>query len=123
VADRDVREALAALNASMKRESSSGLIYNEKPENAIAAAMQEEFSAKFAEWRANTEKRAVDAGHTQALIRDADVLRVSIFLERTCVAMDNGRPRCRAFIDMIHGWIDRVTSRRSPEEPELAPAQ
>jgi len=107
VLDRDVRAVLAALTAEPAVP----------PPGPLALELHQDFTQKFTEWRAATEQRAAAAGHEQALIRDVDVRRIWIFLERTAAAMDNGRPRCRAFLDMVHGWLDRVATNAELAEP------
>lgn len=109
VLDSDVREAMAAVVKTMQTESGSGLIYASRPENAIAAGLQESFTAKFAEWRAEVEQRAAAEGLSN-MVRDGDVLKMMIFLERLAASMNNGRPRCRAFLDTLRGWNDRVAT-------------
>jgi hypothetical protein len=112
VLDSDLREALAATVKTMKTEATSGLIYTSKPENAIAAALQTSFSEKFAEWRAEVEQRAAAEGMSN-MVRDADVLKMLIFLERLAASVNNGRPRCRAFYEMLSQW-NRSVSQPAP---------
>ena len=114
VLDSDVREALAAVVRQRKTASTSGLIYTERPRNAIAAGLQQGFEAKFAEWRAEIEARAVAEGLEGEMVREGDVLKMLIFLERLAASMENGRPRCRAFVDTLRGWNARVAPAGAP---------
>lgn len=109
VLDSDLREALAAVVKTMQTASGSGLIYTSRPDNAIAAALQEGFNEKFAEWRNEIEQRALAEGMTEKMVRDGDVLKMLIFLQRLAASVNNGRPRCRAFYDLLAGWNDRVS--------------
>lgn len=108
VRDRDLIEAMSSYIQKLKTESTSGLILTGQPENAIAAGLLESFSAKFHEWREDVERRAVEKNMPGRMILDSNVIKMMVFLERMAIAMDNGRPRCRAFYDTLRGWNDRV---------------
>ena len=114
VLDRDVVEAMSAFIQTLKTEASSGLIVSARPENAIAAGLLESFTAKFSEWRADVEQRGAAQNIPGPMIRDGNVLKMMVFLERTAIALDNGRPRCRAFYDMLRGWNANLTSGNVP---------
>jgi hypothetical protein len=118
VLDSDLREALAAAVKTRQTEASSGLIINARPDNAIAAAVQQNFEEKFAEWRGEIDERAAAEGLTHAMVREGDVLKMLIFLERLAASQNNGRPRCRAFYDTLRGWNDRVTQPPAPASNE-----
>jgi hypothetical protein len=97
--DRDAGEALEALIKTY-RTLQSGLIYETRPQNPYAAAIQlamkdsvEDISKRLA------EKSGL---HT---LRDADVLGGLVFLQRLQIQHDNGRPRCRAFYDFLRGMF------------------
>jgi len=96
-ADPDVREALAAL-ARTFRTLESGVIYERRPENPRAAAIYEAAQAAVPEFR-RREQQEFGMQRT----RDADVLGVWVFLERLGLANDHGRPRGRAFLEMLWG--------------------
>lgn len=118
VIDTDMREMLAAAVRTMKT-SGSGLIYTTHSENAIAAGVQDEFNTRFGGWRAEVEKRGVDAGMEGPLVKDADVLKVLVFLERLAQQFDNGRPRGRGFLSVLSDWTHGFVIR--PREEAAAP--
>ena len=97
--DLDVRETLAAL-IKTQRTLDSGLIYESRPENTIAAEMQSKFTERFTKWRDEVHEKA---GLT--IIKEQDVLKSLVFIERLELQMANGRPKGRAFIDFLHGWL------------------
>ena len=105
--DLDVREALAAL-IKTQRTLESGLIYESRPENAIAGQMQTKFTERFAQWRDQVHEKA-----GMSIIKEQDVLRSLVFLPRLELQMANGRPKGRAFIDFLHGWLISIQLRAS----------
>ncbi len=94
--DYDVRDALDALVRTY-RTRESGLYYETKPSNLIAAAMQSRIQQAIDEFLKKTAERA---GLTT--LRDADVLGVLAFLQRIEYQMNNGRKRGRAFLDFLN---------------------
>jgi len=96
--DADVREALAALIQTL-RTSQSGLIYETKPANPIAAAIQEKLTKSIEELRQRMLERT--AG-TQR-IPDSDLLGVFVFLQRIALVWDNKRPKGRSFLSFLIG--------------------
>jgi hypothetical protein len=103
--DRDAREALDALIRTY-RTLESGLIYETRPQNPYAAAIQEALKQSVEELR---KRVAEDSGmHT---VRDADILGTLVFLQRLELQYANARPRGRAFFDFL---------RASFPEPPLA---
>jgi len=93
--DQDAREALGALIRTY-RTRESGLIYETRPTNPYAAAIQDGLSAAIDEMR----KHLAESTGMQSL-RDADVLGVLVFLERVELQYANGRRRGRAFYDFL----------------------
>jgi hypothetical protein len=94
--DQDVREALAAL-IKTHRTLESGLIYETRPANPYAGAIQSHVQAAVADLR---ERMTQATG--MATLRDAEVLGVLVFLEQLSIQHDNGRRRSRAFIDFLY---------------------
>jgi len=93
--DSDVRDALDAL-AQTYRSASSGLIYESRPANMIAAAIAERFQKDIAGFR---EQVAQKTGiHS---IRDQDLFGVLVFWQRMAWSRDNGRRKGRAFLDSL----------------------
>jgi hypothetical protein len=93
--DADSREALEALTRTY-RTLESGLIYETRPQNPYAAAIQEELKNSVEELR----KRVTEQSGMNTL-RDADVLGALVFLQRLELQHDNGRRRGRAFFDFL----------------------
>lgn len=97
--DNDVREALESLIKTY-RTLSSGLIYESRSSNPIAAGIQQLFEQQLANFRESLTQRA---GMT--VVRDAEVLGVLAFLQRLEIQNNNGRRRGRAFLDMLRGFL------------------
>jgi hypothetical protein len=99
VIDLDMRQALGALIRTY-RTLESGLIYESRPANPMAAFVQQRFQQALQEYRQRTTE---SAGITT--LRDADVLGILVFLERLELSNNNGRRRGRAFIDFLRGFF------------------
>jgi len=93
--DYDVREALGALIRTY-RTLESGLVYETRPANPIAGAVQARFQREMDQLREQVAKQT--GLHS---IRDKDVLGVLAFWERMELQINNGRRRGRAFIDSL----------------------
>jgi len=93
--DRDAGEAFEAMiktHVTMQ----SGLIYETQPQNPYAASIQQALKQAIEELKQRvTEKTGL---HT---LRDADLFRVLVFLQRLQIQYNNGRPRGRAFYDFV----------------------
>ena len=93
--DRDAGEALASLIQTY-RTLQSGLIYETRPQNPYAAAIQQALKESVDDL---TKRVTEESGmHT---LRDSDVLGVLVFLQRLQIQHNNGRPRGRAFYDFM----------------------
>jgi hypothetical protein len=93
--DQDVREALASL-VETYRALQNGIYYESKPNNMVAARLQELIQRGLDEYRKSaTEQKGMTT------IRDADVLGVLVFFERMERQFSNGRRRSRSFIDFV----------------------
>jgi hypothetical protein len=97
--DGDAREAIQSLIQTY-RTLASGLIYETRPANPFAAAIQEQIKASIEELR----KRVAETTGMQTL-RDADVLGALVFLERLELQHNNGRRRGRAFFDFLRTYF------------------
>jgi hypothetical protein len=93
--DIDVREALGALIRTF-RTLDSGLVYETRPANPMAASIQGRFLASLEELRKQVAERS--GVHS---IRDKDVMGVLVFWERMELQWNNGRRRSRAFISWL----------------------
>ena len=95
--DFDVREALAALIRTY-RTLDSGLYYETRPENTVAAEIARRIQEAVAEFR-RIEEEKMQITKT----RDTDVLGVLAFLQRLEIDRNNGRKRGRAYLDFLRG--------------------
>lgn len=94
--DVDVREALAAMIQTL-RTSRSGLIYETKPSNPLAAAIQDKVNEKIDSLRERMKERSGGS----ADIPDTDLLGIFVFLHRVAMVWDNKRPRGRSFLSFL----------------------
>jgi hypothetical protein len=92
--DSDVREALDSLIRT-HRTLQSGLYYESKPDNLIAASIQSRFQDQIADLRKRVAEKGVGT------FRDAELLGMLVFLQRLALQHNNGRPRGRAFLDLL----------------------
>ena len=99
VVDSDMRDALDALTRTYKT-AESGLVYESRPANTYAAAIQERFQAEVQRFR---EMVAQQSGtHT---VRDKDMLGVLVFWQRMELQRSNGRKKGRAFIESLFSLL------------------
>jgi hypothetical protein len=111
--DSDIREALAALIKTY-RTLESGLIYETRPENMIAATLQGKVQQAVTELRkAMAEKTGLPA------IRDLDILGVLVFLQRLELQNSNDRRRGRAFVQFLRAHFP--ATRTAPQPAPAAP--
>jgi hypothetical protein len=101
--DYDAREALEALIRTY-RTLNSGLIYETRPQNPYAAAIQQALKDTIEEIR----KRLTERYGMQTL-RDADVLGALVFLQRLELQHNNGRRRGRAFRDFLASFLPEAS--------------
>ncbi len=99
--DTDVIAALAAL-IQTRQTLESGLVYETRAENSIAASVQRSFSASLEDYQKERVER-------QGLspVRNAELLAILVFLHRIGQQSQNGRPRGRMFLDLLHNMIPR----------------
>jgi len=97
--DRDVQDALDAL-VRTQRTLESGVYYETRPENALANRIFNETRSGLEEFRKLDRE---EMGMTRT--RDSDVLTVLVFLQRLALDRNNGRPRGRAFLDSLRGFL------------------
>lgn len=107
--DNDVREALAAL-VKTYRTLDSGLYYETRPENPIAASIQAHMQEDIQQFR---KQLAEQTGMRR--VSDTDILGILAFLQRLEIQHNNGRRLGRAFLDFLRGQF--------PEPGEPAPGQ
>jgi hypothetical protein len=96
--DSDTQEALESLIRTY-RTLESGLYYETRPNNLLAASIHLKIQDAVQELR----KELSEKGATP--IRDTEILGILVFLERVGLHERNGRPRGRAFIDYLRGYF------------------
>lgn len=92
--DGDVREALEAVIRTL-RTMDSGLYYESRPQNPLAASIY----GKINEGVEKVRKRMAEQG---ARILNSELVAAFVFLQREALFRDNGRRKCRAFLDILH---------------------
>jgi hypothetical protein len=108
--DNDVKEALDALVRTY-RTLQSGLYYDSRPSNPVAAAIYARVQEEIQQLR---KREGENAGmHT---IRDVDVLGICAFLQRMEIQQNNGRRLGRAFVDFLRLHFPQTAP------PEAAPS-
>jgi hypothetical protein len=95
VVDFDMREALDALIRTY-RTLQSGVYYESRPNNPLAAHICDVVQAGIAEFR---REETETLGMTKT--RDADILGLLVFLQRFELDQNNGRRKGRAFLDAL----------------------
>jgi hypothetical protein len=100
VIDNDVKDALEGLVRTY-RTLESGLVYEARPDNPLAARVFSSVRERLAEIAAKLEE------HGESM-RDADVLGIFAFLQRMEIQHNNGKPKGRAFIHFLSGFLPAV---------------
>jgi hypothetical protein len=111
--DFDVRDALDALVRTY-RTLESGVYYETRPTNPIAANICSLVQSGLADFRKHEPE---ETGMTQT--RDADVLRLLVFLQRLELDNNNGRKRGRAYLDFLRGFFPEQSGEPAPAGPSL----
>jgi hypothetical protein len=101
VQDRDLGEALNAL-VRTRETLLSGLYYDSVPTAPVPEALFRE-----------TQKFLEETNAKQPL-KEEDVIKSLVFLERLCAARNNGRPRCRAFLAFLRQQFPHVAAEKTP---------
>jgi hypothetical protein len=108
--DSDVREALQSLIRTY-RTLQSGLYYETRPANLIAASIHQRMQEAVEGLRKElAEKKATPS-------RDAEILGVLVFLERVELNQNNGRPRSRAFLAYLRAYFPQGHESVEPASP------
>lgn len=108
--DSDVREALQSLIRTY-RTLQSGLYYETKPANLIAAGIHQRMQEAIDGLRKElAEKNSMP-------LRDAEILGTLVFLERIELHQNNGRARGRAFIDYLRAYFPNGQESAAPSSP------
>lgn len=106
--DSDVIAALEALIQTYKTLD-SGLVYETRAANNIAARVQRDFSDFLKDYEKGERER-----HGFSL-RNSDILTMLVFLHRAGRLNQNGRPRGRMFMDVLRRMgVDAGIKHQSP---------
>ena len=106
--DTDVVAALQTL-AESYRTQASGIIYEKPLDYALQRALYESLKAAITEFR---EKEAQRVGMTT--VRDSDVRDALIFLTQLAAVHENGRPKGRAYLDLIRQQFPKEEFQKAP---------
>jgi hypothetical protein len=93
--DSDVLDVLEAL-IQTHRTLESGLVYETRPENTVALGIHRLFTASLEDYQK-------ERGEREKLpeLRNSEILSVLVFLHRLAQQNQNGKPRCRLFMDLL----------------------
>jgi hypothetical protein len=100
--DADVMTALEAL-IQTQRTLQSGLVYESRPENTVALAVQRAFTSSLQDYQNVREEREGLSAY-----RGSEILAVLVFLHRLGQQSQNGRPRGRMFLDLLRRMLPDV---------------
>jgi hypothetical protein len=92
--DSDVREAFDSLIRT-HRTLQSGLYYETKPANLVAAGIHQKIQEGVEILRKELAEKGAPA------LRDAEILGTLVFLQHLALTRNNGRPRGRTFISYL----------------------
>jgi hypothetical protein len=105
--DSDVLVALQTL-AETYRTRTSGIIYEKPLDYALQRALYGSLKAAIADFQKDEAQRA---GMTT--LRESDIRDGLIFLSQLCAAHANGRPKGRAYLDLIRSQFPKEEFQRS----------
>src|SRR5260370_35974879 len=111
--DYDLREALAALIRT-QRTLESGLYYETRPGNPVAAELFRRIQEAIAEFR----RVETEESH-MTKTRDIDVLGVLAFLQQLEIDRHNGRKKCPALVEFLRGQFPVQPGRPVPASGSL----
>jgi hypothetical protein len=113
--DPDVLAALQAL-AETHRTLISGIFYEQPP----AAPLPRELYASVGAMLAEIKKQQAERSAT-AVLKDADVFHVLVFLYRMGLLRTNGRPKSRRFIDFLRAQFPQMQASKKEEARIIVP--
>lgn len=114
--DPDVRDTLDALVRTFK-SAVNGIIYETRPSNMVAAAVQDRFNQELAEFR-----RLVAERQNGMTIPDKDLLGVLAFWQRMELQRSNGRRKGRAFIESLFSLMPPPEQIERQSNPGIVPS-
>ena len=102
--DLDLREAVACMireRRGLKAEWTG----------EVAQAFARQFQQRFDEFSGHV----VGQAEGKAMFQDADVLLILVFFQREEMHYNNRRPKSRAYIDWLRGWMSQMAAGMNPE--------
>jgi len=93
--DSDVIAVLEAL-VQTHRTLESGLFYETRPESTVALNIHRLFTASLEDYQKERKER-----EKLPDLRNSEILTVLVFLHRLGQQNQNGKPRCRLFMDLL----------------------
>jgi len=108
--DTDAVAALDAL-AETGKARAAGVVYEAKPVNPIAADMFEAVEARIADVR-----RRMEEADGKYSLPDPIVEGVVLFLQRVAFGLNNGRPKCKAFLVFLSQFYVNVKDAEAEAE-------
>lgn len=106
--DLDMRDAFDALTRTY-RTADTGLVYESRPTNGIAAAVVDRFQQEVRQFREHVAQST--GSHT---VRDKDLLGVLVFWQRMEWQRNNGRRKGRAFIESLFSLLPPPQEENTP---------
>jgi len=107
--DSDVIEALEAL-IQTHRTLESGLYYETRAQNTLAASVQRLFENSLAEYQKLRAER-----ERLSPVRNSEMLAILVFLHRLGQHNQNGRPRGRMYLDLLQQMMPETgVAERAP---------
>jgi hypothetical protein len=101
--DADVMAALEAL-IQTQRTLQAGLVYETRPENTVALAVQRAFTSSLEDYQKLREEREGLSAY-----RGSEILSTLVFLHRLGQQNQNGRPRGRMYLDLLRQMTPDVS--------------
>jgi hypothetical protein len=111
--DLDVGAALRSMGETY-RTLTSGLYYEKPPEGGPARDLYVRLREAVQELRKEQLARAA-----LPVVKESDVLHITVFLARVLRHRSNGRPRCRAFLDFLRVQFPQAASPEQQEAPRI----
>ena len=110
--DDDVKEALEGLDKTYKTLG-SGLYYESRPTNPLAAGVYDAVQQRVAEIRQKESERGIHR------LQDSQIHSVLMFLGQMEYALNNGRKRGRAYLDGLRETLEATPATQEPDAGSL----
>jgi hypothetical protein len=111
--DPEVLSALKAL-AETYRTLESGIYFERPPDEPLARALYTHVGQALQELR---KRESQQGGFTT--IKDAEIFRLLVFFLRVGTRETNGRPKSRAFLDLLHAQFPAGAAKAERDAPRI----